>query len=197
MVLVYEPPPFGEIELTILAHPVSQQSRRAEKDKFTDLIRSQMEQFQFLLSGDVVVDIEWLVHEQQRYESDAAPDVDNILKPLLDTLCGPRGLLIDDCQVQAVSCHWIDSPSRDDEYIQIRLRFRPDEWLSKSGFCLVHLGKGLCLPLSRNAHPSAVLLIVEQVNVMLATRNKLIELGEDYYTASGVMSVQRVFIALA
>jgi hypothetical protein len=38
-----------------------------------------------------------------------------------------------------------------------------------------------------------VLLIVEQVNVMLATRNKLIELGQDYYTANGVMPVRRLF----
>ena len=52
--------------------------------------------------------IEWTVHEQDRYESDAAPDVDNILKPLLDGLCGPEGVLIDDCQVQAVDCRWID-----------------------------------------------------------------------------------------
>jgi len=188
-----EPPLSGEIELTILAPPASQQSRRSEKERFGDLIRSQLGQCQFLLLGDVVADIEWLVHEQRRYESNEAPDVDNILKPLLDTLCGPQGLIVDDCQIQAVSCRWIDSPSPDNECVQIRLRFRPDEWLSKSGFCFVHLGKGLCFPTTRNAQPRAVLFIVEQVNVMLATRNKLIELGADYYTANGVMSVQRVF----
>jgi hypothetical protein len=37
-----------------------------------------------LLSGDVQVGIEWTLHEEARYEQDAAPDVDNILKPLLD-----------------------------------------------------------------------------------------------------------------
>jgi Holliday junction resolvase RusA-like endonuclease len=193
MIPVFEPPPFGEIELAILAPPVSQQARRTEKDKLADLIRSQLGQCQFLLAGDVALDIEWLVHEQRRYESDEAPDVDNILKPLLDTLCGPEGLMIDDCQVQAVSCRWIDSASREEERVQIRLRFEPDEWLSKSGFCLVHLGNGLCFPISRNTQPMAVLLVVEQVNVMLATRNRLIELGKDYYTANGVMSVQRFF----
>ncbi|HEY1759655.1 MAG TPA: RusA family crossover junction endodeoxyribonuclease [Bryobacteraceae bacterium] len=193
MIPMFEPPPFGEIQLAILAPPVSQQARRTEKDKFANLIRSQIGQCQFLLAGDVAVDIEWLVHEQRRYESDEAPDVDNILKPLLDTLCGPEGLMIDDCQVQAVACRWIDSASREEECIQIRLRFEPDEWLSKRAFCLVHLGKGLCFPLNRNAQPGAVLLLVDQIEAMLTTRNKLIERGKDYYTAKGVMSVQRLF----
>jgi len=51
----------------------------------------------YLPLGDVKVSIEWTLHEQDPYESDAAPDVDNILKPLLDVLCGPDGILIDDC----------------------------------------------------------------------------------------------------
>jgi Holliday junction resolvase RusA-like endonuclease len=105
-----EPRASGELEFTISGPPVSQQSTRSEKDKFAELMRKQIGNSPYLLSGDVRVEIEWSLHEQYRYESDAAPDVDNILKPLLDALCGPQGVLIDDCQVQAVDCRWIDWP---------------------------------------------------------------------------------------
>jgi hypothetical protein len=145
-----------------------------------------------LLSGDVRVEVEWLLHEQDRYESDAAPDVDNILKPLLDSLCGPQGLLIDDCQVQALDSRWIDWPDRG-QRVQIRLRFFPDEWVSKDGLCFVHLGKSLYFPINRFTSAQGVLLIMEHVKAMLKTRNRLMELGEDYYTSNGVMSVQRAF----
>jgi hypothetical protein len=118
--------------------------------------------------------------------------VDNILKPLLDALCGPHGVLIDDCQVQAVDCRWIDWRDRT-ERVEVRIRFFPDEWVSKDGLCFVHLGKGLCFPINRTAPAEGTLLILEHVNAMLMTSNKLIGLGLDYYEANGVMSVQRVF----
>jgi Holliday junction resolvase RusA-like endonuclease len=187
-----KPPDSRELEFIIPAAPVSQQSKRSEKDKFAALIRQQMGACAYLLSGDVSVDIEWLVHEQRRYESDAAPDVDNILKPLLDTLCGPDGVLIDDCQVQAVSCRWIDWTNWS-EQVQIRVRFQSDDWLPKAGFFFVHLGQGLCFPLNRDLCPNALLLLVEHINGMLVARNTLMKLGLDYYAANGIMSVQRVF----
>ena len=85
-----EPPFSGELTFVVEGPPVSQQSRRSEKDTFAKSIRAQMSECGYLISGDVRIYIEWTLHEQDRYESDAAPDVDNILKPLLDALCGPE-----------------------------------------------------------------------------------------------------------
>jgi hypothetical protein len=76
-----EPPSGGRLTFTVEGPPVSQQSRRSEKDAFAAAIRAQMGDCAYLLSGDVRVGIEWTLHEQDRYESDAPPDVDNILKP--------------------------------------------------------------------------------------------------------------------
>src|SRR5207244_5710585 len=50
-----------------------------------------------LLTGEVAVEVEWVLHERYRWESGlmlTTPDVDNIVKPLLDALCGPDALLI-------------------------------------------------------------------------------------------------------
>jgi hypothetical protein len=171
---------------------VSQQARRSEKDKFTALLQDRMSECNYLLSGDVKVDIEWMVHEQDRYESDTSPDVDNVLKPLLDALSGPDGVLVDDCQVQAVLCYWVDWAPHDQQ-VCIRLSFHPDEWVSKESLCFVHLGLGLCFPINRASNPRGVLLIVEHVDRMLATRNALVKRGRGYYEAQYVMSVQRLF----
>ena len=187
-----QPPTTGELEFTVPGPPVSQQSTRSEKDRFTDLIRNHLPDRGHLLSGDVQVEIEWSLHEQDRYESDAAPDVDNILKPLLDAFCGPEGFLIDDCQVQAISCHWIDWPASEQQ-IHVRVRFVADEWISKGGLCFVRFAKGLCFPINRTDSPGPVLLMVEHINNMIAKRNERIRRGWDYYQANYFMSVQRVF----
>src|SRR6266699_559454 len=144
---VEEPPSPGRLTFHVEGPPVSQQSRRAEKDAFAAAVREQMGDFGFLLSGDVKVGIEWTLHEQDRYESDAAPDVDNILKPLLDALCGPQGVLIDDCQVQSVDCRWLDWPIRE-QRVEITIDFLADEWISKDDLCFVHLGSSIYFPIN-------------------------------------------------
>jgi Holliday junction resolvase RusA-like endonuclease len=98
----------GELVLQLPIEPVSLQASRKKKELITSEIRSVTSEFSFILVEDVQIDILWQIREQDRYESNSSPDVDNILKPILDALCGLSGVLIDDCQVQAISCHWID-----------------------------------------------------------------------------------------
>lgn len=187
-----EPPACGEILIEVSGSPVSQQSRRTEKDRFTKFICARFADSEYLLSGDVIVEIEWYVHEQERYESDVAPDVDNILKPLLDALCGPQGVLIDDCQVQAADCRWLDSYVHEQK-ITILLRFCNDEWVSKNALCFVHFGGGLCFPINLDGPPGAVLVLVEHFCNMLAHRDALVESGREYYEAKHVLPIQRFF----
>jgi hypothetical protein len=145
-----------------------------------------------LLSGDVKVGIEWTLHEQDRYESDAPPDVDNILKPVLDSLCGPQGVLIDDCQVQAVDCRWLDWTLRE-QRVEITIDFRNDEWIPKKDLCFMHLGSSIYFPINTTAPAAARLLLIDGVCRMWSAREALIKIGADYYAANGVMSIQRVF----
>jgi Holliday junction resolvase RusA-like endonuclease len=163
-----------------------------EKDAFIAAIRAQMGDCAYLLSGDVRISIEWTLHEQDRYESDAPPDVDNILKPLLDALCGPEGVLIDDCQVQAVDCRWLDW-TRHEQRVEITVEFFSDEWIPKEDLCFMHLGSSIYFPITTIGPPAAGLLLVNAVCRMWSARKELIELGQDYYNAKRVMSIQRVF----
>jgi Holliday junction resolvase RusA-like endonuclease len=104
-----------EVSISVPLPPVSQQARSESKASFQAEIENAISSYEFLLSGDVSVTVEWSISQQTRYETDRSPDVDNILKPLIDALAGPAGLMIDDNQVQHVSCHWIDSYNDDEK----------------------------------------------------------------------------------
>lgn len=186
------PPDSGEIRIVLPIAPVSLQASRKHKDVVHSAIRKVTKTAKYIITGDVSVDIEWLVHEHHRYETDKSPDVDNILKPILDALCGKDGLLLDDCQVQSVACRWIDW-TRDDQQITISIQCFPDDWLQKKPLVFVHLGKGLCMPVYSDMPSEAMKMFLDRFDSMLETRDKLYDLTGDYGTSQLVMSVQRVF----
>lgn len=184
----------GHVVLCLPIEPVSLQASRKKKEVVTSAIRNITSSFSFILVGDVQIDIEWQIHQQERYESDSSADVDNILKPILDALSGPKGVLVNDCQVQAISCHWIDCDP-DEQQITIRIQmFLNDEWLLKDGLIFAHIEKGLCYPIIlEEIEPECELEILEILESNIARRENLLAMGASYYHAQMMMSVQRVF----
>ncbi|MDZ8236669.1 MAG: RusA family crossover junction endodeoxyribonuclease [Nostoc sp. ChiQUE01a] len=184
----------GEIHLSFDIEPVSLQASRKKKELITSEIQNVTNNFEFILVEDVQVDIQWTTSEQKRYESDSSPDVDNILKPILDAICGPKGILVDDCQIQAISCHWLNYGS-ESENITINIKmYRNDEWLLKEGLIFVHMGKGLCYPhVLKDIPPDLSLSIVEKLEEKLKLRDEMISKGCTYNQARGIMSLQRIF----
>jgi Holliday junction resolvase RusA-like endonuclease len=184
----------GEIVLHLPIKPVSLQASRGKKEVVTSEIQNITSNFSFILVGDVRISIMWQIHERERYESDSSPDVDNILKPILDALSGPKGVLVDDCQVQAVSCHWTDW-NRCEQQITIRIEMLDnDEWLLKDGIIFAHMGNGLCYPSILNGrHAQSELNILERLESQIIKREELLGKEFDYYVARRSMSVQRVF----
>lgn len=109
------PPPPGLLELRFPLRPVSLQAKKEAKAELQKRVRGLLSNAKYFLSGEVEVSIEWLLHPKIRYEGVHSPDIDNILKPLLDALSGPSGVLVNDCQVQSVRCSWIDWMKQDHE----------------------------------------------------------------------------------
>jgi hypothetical protein len=66
--------PTGIISFRVNLAPSSQQSKRAVKDDFTNACKEAMTKFPVTLYGEVKIDIVWCIHEQDRYETDAAPE---------------------------------------------------------------------------------------------------------------------------
>ena len=141
------PPDFGrtDLEFELTHNPIGRQSNNRDGYRaFKDAVSSCVRPVQYLLSGEVQLEVEWYIHERERYETDRSPDVDNILKPILDGISGPDGLLINDCQVQAIDCRWIDQ-AEESQSLFVRVRFMSDEWAPKKQLAFVHCSRASSL----------------------------------------------------
>jgi Holliday junction resolvase RusA-like endonuclease len=187
-----EPPEYGELTMSFSLEPVSLQSSSIKKEFVKSQIKNKTQSIKYLLSGDVKIEIQWLLHEQQRYESPDSPDMDNIIKPILDGLSGPDGILIDDCQVQTVGSHWIDWTKKE-HLINIYIKYIPDDYVMKEGLIFVNIDNNLYMPFNRNTPFFANMIILEQIRKMNDLKNEVLEKTGDYYQAKMFNSIQRVF----
>lgn len=186
------PPEGGEITLDILMAPVSLQAKRAKKISLKSEIKRALGNPRFLLSGDVAIQIEWLVHERLRYESNGIPDVDNVIKVILDSVSGPDGLMINDSQVQFVSCHWIDWTSFDQKF-SIQIKYLADEWVMKNGIRWVKFTNNICFPINKHLPPEVTLRFLEITEKRLNERAKIESKGGTYELSRSLMPIQRPF----
>ena len=187
-----KPPESDRLILSVDLPPVSLQASSRSKKYFIHKVRNKCNNYSFLLSGDVQVEITWHIHEQERYETDRSPDVDNIIKPLLDALSGPDGILIDDNQVQNVCCSWIDWTKRG-EKVMVELRFFLDEWIPKDHVQFVQFDKGLCYPIATYFPKEIQESFVNIYEKGFAVRADAEKHGASYEYSRGLMPMARVF----
>jgi Holliday junction resolvase RusA-like endonuclease len=183
-----EPPENGELYLVVEMPPVSLQAPRKKKDAIIAAIRQAVGDTGYILSGEVKVIIEWLVHPRLKYETLDAPDVDNVTKVTLDALCGPEGVLINDCQVQSLECYWMDWNSSE-QRTSIRIQFMNDEWLPKDGLRFVRVKGSLCFPLTSGLPNWTVLHLLQRIEQAFQVRSQ----SDDYHLGRSLMPLQQLF----
>jgi Holliday junction resolvase RusA-like endonuclease len=183
-----KPPENGELDVAIEMAPASLQAPRKKKDAVIAAIRQAIGDTGYILSGEVKVVVEGLVHPRLKCETTEAPDVDNVLKVTLDALSGPAGVLINDCQVQSVECNWIDWTSSD-QHVSIRIRFLADEWLPKEGLRFVRIEGPLCFPLRKDLPASVAMDALQHIQQILQLRNQ----SGDWYAGRSLMPLQQLF----
>jgi Holliday junction resolvase RusA-like endonuclease len=189
---INEPPEFGELTFSFDFEPVSLQSSAIKREFVKTEIRRITQTLNYLLSGDVKVEIQWLVHEQERYESANAPDMDNIIKPILDGLSGTDGVLIDDCQVQTISSHWIDWTRREHQ-INVTIQYIPDDYVTKKNLMFVNMGSNLFIPMHSDLPWNVKEILISHLERGMNLRNQVLQQTGDYYQAKLFMSTQRLF----
>jgi Holliday junction resolvase RusA-like endonuclease len=177
-----QPPEFGEIEFSLPVPAVSRQASIAARQQITALARSFTRPLEYVLDDDVTVDIEWSLHESSRWETDASADMDNIIKPLLDALCGPEGILIDDCQVRSFSSTWMSWVKYQDR-VTIRIKFDPDHYMPKDGLVFVRIQDALCYPVPKEVRDKALSVWMNWLREALASRTSLVQVTGEYYPA--------------
>ena len=188
------PPEQGLITFHVPVAPVSFQSTGSRKAAVVGAVRSVVSNCEYLLSGDVKIAIEWQISERARYESDSSADVDNIVKPILDALCGPDGIMIDDCQVQELTCYWTGGYAYpESEQISIELRCDPDTYVSKAGLVFLKVRNGLYFPIYDDASPEVVLALAEHLVRRYEIPAELVAAGSDPESARLSLPIQRIF----
>jgi len=144
---IMEPPYQDEIFFRINSSPVSMQAHSREKDKFRQLVRDAIKDFQIIFTGEISIIVEWYCDEEKRKTTDKYADIDNIIKPLLDELVGIGGLMIDDSQVQHISCSWLMGGYESEEYIEVRIKGDIDYIERKDDIFLVELKHPVYFPM--------------------------------------------------
>lgn len=171
-----EPNKPGIIELSCPIAPVSfQRSNRREKDLIKKCIQTQTNKLPWIVSDDVQVEIEWKINDRNRYESPGSPDADNIIKPILDSLVGFEGILLDDCQVNDVrsfcSGGWVSGHNRFDMKIHLPSSCNwPTHFIKKEGLHIVHLKHGLCVPIDKTSNHQTEAMVLKQFEIYLEHR---------------------------
>jgi Holliday junction resolvase RusA-like endonuclease len=182
----------GQMACEVLIAPVSSQSPSWRKDAVVNAIRAVVAPVKYLLSSDVSIEITWFISEEERYESDKTADVDNIVKPILDALCGVNGILIDDCQAQCISSHWVDRYA-EPEHLQIKISYDPDAFFSKKSIAFVQMEGALCMPFDKSTKQESLRILLEAFEEQFKNRNRILDQGGSYYEAREFMSIQRLF----
>jgi Holliday junction resolvase RusA-like endonuclease len=186
------PPPFGAMEFTVIGAPVSIQSSTPIREAYRKSIRDLFTSLQFVLSGELILEVTWLLPAKSRFETDAKADIDNCIKPIIDAFTGPQGLFIDDCQIKGLYICWRHIVSGN-ECLHFKFEFGPDEFHPKAGLAFVRLEKGICVPVDVN-WPLAVRTIwATMLKARELSKDQLEKLGVDYLSLAGFLGSSRPF----
>ena|ERR1700741_721855 len=193
MLPIDAPSECGSMRINLSIPPVSFQAAATKKSAIRAALTTIVSPTEYLLAGDVQIAIEWRISALARYQSDNSADVDNIVKPILDALSGPDGIMIDDCQVQSLACYWTGGFSGpDNESVSIELGFDPDAYLPKAGLVFLHVERGLHFPI-HDASPAAALLIGEHITKRFQDVREMTSIGTELGPAHLLLPIQRVF----
>lgn len=128
---------------------VSVQSKKVYKEQICNLIQNELSKFKWIISGCVNIDFIWYLHAVERQETDKVGDIDNITKPILDSLIGPNGVLIDDAQIKALYTYWLSRNELiEDNLLKIKISFNNDDCLEKSNLIFIQYVNAICLPIN-------------------------------------------------
>jgi len=187
-----EPSPFGKAEYIIYGSPASVQSNKNKRETYLQKIRQEFETLKYTLTGEIILNITWLLPAKSRFETDAKADIDNCIKPIIDAFTGSKGLFIDDCQLRGLYICWRHIESQDERLI-FEFEFHPDEFSLKDELVFVRLEKGLCTPVNLNWPISAKVIWAGMLKSNQTAKEVLEKLGVSYPAVAGFLGNSRPF----
>ncbi|MCG6142814.1 RusA family crossover junction endodeoxyribonuclease [Leptospira mtsangambouensis] len=128
---------------------VSVQSKKAHKLNLIESIKSEISKFSWLICGSVNLEVAFYLDAIQRQETDKIGDIDNITKPIIDSLLGYNGILIDDSQIGSLTSLWISRYETISENIlKLKIEFNNDFCISKNNLIFIQYIGAICTPIT-------------------------------------------------
>ncbi|NSL91152.1 RusA family crossover junction endodeoxyribonuclease [Chitinophaga sp. Mgbs1] len=139
------------IEIRFPEHIPTDQSRKEVKESIINLIKSALQQFEWLCFGPLWIELTWFLQADDRQESDATGDLDNITKPVLDALSGLDGIMVDDTQIKSIYTRWLAKNSAlPEQFLSINIRMLNDETISKDKVHFIQYHGPMCFVIDLN-----------------------------------------------
>jgi Holliday junction resolvase RusA-like endonuclease len=186
------PSPFGKAEFIVKGSPASIQASKDKRDQYISSIKDQFKSLSYVLTGDIILNITWLLPAKSRYETDAKADIDNCLKPIIDAFTGGDGLFIDDCQLRGLYICWQHIESEDERVI-FEFEFVASEFSLKSELVFVRLEGALCTPANLNWSNAAKVMWASSLKFGQASKGVLEKLGVSYPAVASFLGSSRPF----
>ncbi|MBU6951320.1 RusA family crossover junction endodeoxyribonuclease [Hahella sp. HN01] len=137
----------GLIEIFIDSSPVSAQSKNDVKKTFQSEVHKITSKCRYIVTSSCWIAIDYYCQHIKRMKNPGAYDIDNIVKPILDSLVGLEGVLIDDAVVDRVTVNWLDTHG--DDYLEVEIRYPSMLYACKTDLVLIKSGGGWCFPVAR------------------------------------------------
>jgi Holliday junction resolvase RusA-like endonuclease len=183
----------GRVEIIGRIDPISLQAAADRKARFQDsLAKAVAAATTGVYTGDVEVTIRWFISQKRRYGTHIAADIDNVVKPLLDAVTGPDGVMIDDNQVQSLQVSWLDPAGPELRFEMLLQPLMRDDYVRRAGLTFARFSADRCWPIFGGAQPVADML-VKNVGDRLQAREKLLAAGVAEHDAEMLMPIQRFF----
>lgn len=164
------------INFTIYNEPVSLQNKEDKKKKLKDKIHFITKQCPYIITCFCWVHIEYRCNNVKRIKNLSSYDMDNLIKPILDSLVGIDGIILDDSLFNSVEINWQDKNGDDEFEIQIEY----PEFLYSLKNTLFFLKQGQwCFPCNCNDE-----FFMQVVSQYFSVWNKILS-EEDYYENIG------------
>lgn len=186
------PSPFGRAEFCVKGTPVSVQSNKKTREAYIQSIRSQFITLKYILTGEIILNVTWLIPTKSRFETDAKADIDNCIKPIIDAFAGPDGLFVDDCQLRGLYICWRHIESQDEKLV-FEFEFHADDFSLKNELAFVRLENALCTPVNLDWPIAVKLLWVDILKSNQTSKNMLEKLGVTYPAVAGFLGSSRPF----
>ncbi|MBD1269993.1 RusA family crossover junction endodeoxyribonuclease [Aeromicrobium tamlense] len=184
----------ARVEIRSSVDPISLQASAGRKAEFRRELGAAVQQAsRGIFTHDVEVTLTWYISESRRYQTHLVADLDNVMKPILDAVTGPDGILIDDNQIQSVKACWMTPGARGTGFDLTFEALMRDDFIEREGLTFVEFSANRCYPLPGLSVPGHEASFVNSWRIALARYQSLLEAGVDHGSAQSVLPLVRPF----